>query len=815
MELNISPEEIREEIIDKLQRHFGTDHDTATKKQVYRATCSVIRDVLAELWFENHSEDRAHKDKEVIYLSMEFLPGPSMRNNLFNLKLTESFDVALSQIGFNLEDLEAMEPDAGLGNGGLGRLASCYLDALSSSEMLGHGMSICYEYGIFKQKIIDGQQKEFPDDWLTLGDVWLLNKDDEAQEVYFGGKLEEIWNEKGKLKVVHKDYTTVIALPRDMLISGYDSEVVNSLRLWESTSPITIDMNLFAAGHYLEAMSEQHMAEVISKILYPEDAHREGKLLRMKQQYFFISASMQFLVKRHYSQYSTLDNFADKIAIHINDTHPTMAIPELIRIFVDIYDMDWENAWNLVKKCVSYTNHTIMPEALECWPVELFRETLPRIYSIVLEISRRQSVNLMQSFPSDGALRHQMAIIADGQIRMANLCVESAHTVNGVSALHSNIIKNDIFRGFAQMSPEKFTNVTNGIAYRRWLCEANPDLSSYIEKLIGPAFKKNALGLENLLKYIDDSAVLASLEQIKQKNKERLALFVKESMGISLDASSIFDVQVKRLHEYKRQLLNLLHIIYLYQRIKDNPNVEILPRTFFFAAKSAAGYYMAKEIIRLANSLSAMLEKDPAVKDRIKIIFLENYSVSLAEIIMPAAEVSEQISLAGKEASGTGNMKLMINGAVTIGTLDGANVEIHSQVGDDNIFLFGMTVDQVEALASSGTYSPWNLIHRNEEIAEIMRLLSAKIDGSKFSDIFNSLAMGKNGSADQYYILQDFDSYKLAQSEINKAYSDRARWNKMSLVNIAKAGVFSADRAISEYAKNIWKIEPFTPHSEV
>jgi starch phosphorylase len=485
-----------------------------------------------------------------------------------------------------------------------------------------------------------------------------------------------------------------------------------------------------------------------------------------------------------------------------------MAIPELIRIFVDHYEMDWADAWTLVKKCVSYTNHTIMPEALECWPEELFRETLPRIHSIILEINRRQSINLMQSFPKEGALRNQMAIIADGQIRMANLCVESAHTVNGVSGLHSNIIKSKLFRGFAKMSPEKFTNVTNGIAYRRWLCQANPDLSFYIEKLIGPGFKKNAEELENLLKYVDDSAVLTSLEQIKQKNKERLANYVKESMGISLDLSSIFDVQVKRLHEYKRQLLNLLHIVYLYQRIKENPNVEILPRTFFFAAKSSAGYYMAKEIIRLANSIASMLEKDPAIRDRIKIINEGEYSVSLAEIIMPAAEVSEQISLAGKEASGTGNMKLMVNGAITIGTLDGANVEIHSQVGDENIFLFGMTVDEVEALAASGTYSPWNLIHRNEEIAEIMHLLSAKIDGAKFSDIFNSLAMGKNGGTDQYYVLQDFDAYKLAQSEIDKAYSDRMRWNKMSLVNIAKAGVFSADRAISEYAQNIWKIEP-------
>ncbi|HZK70352.1 MAG TPA: glycogen/starch/alpha-glucan phosphorylase, partial [Clostridia bacterium] len=804
MELNVTSIGIREEIIDKLQRHFGRDHDTATKNQMYRAICYVLRDIMAEMWVINNSEDQHHTNKEVIYLSMEFLPGTSLRNNLFNLKLSETFSEAVSQLGFDISDIESIEPDAGLGNGGLGRLASCYLDAIASLGMSGHGMSICYEYGIFKQKIIDGKQQEMPDDWLTLGDVWLLKKDDEAEEVHFGGKLEEIWKEDGKLKVIHKEYTTVIALPRDMLISGYDSEVVNTLRLWESTSPITIDMKLFAEGNYLKSMEEKHMAEVISKILYPEDAHQEGKILRMKQQYFFISASMQHLVKKHLRQYNTLDNFSDKIAIHINDTHPTMSIPELIRIFVDIYNMDWDKAWDIVKRCVSYTNHTVMPEALECWPLDFFRDTLPRIYSIILEINRRQSINLMQSFPKEESLRNQMAIINNGYIHMANLCVEASHTVNGVSSLHSEIIKKELFPGFAKLTPNKFTNVTNGIAYRRWLCQSNPGLATLIEELIGKDFLKDATKLDMLLKYKDDSAVLFSLEQIKRHNKEELSKYVKNSTGIIVDPSSIFDVQAKRLHEYKRQLLNIFHIIYLYQTIKANPNFEFEPRTFFFAAKASAGYYMAKEIIKLINSVSSMLEKDATVKDRIRVVFLENYSVSLSEKIMPAAEVSEQISLAGKEASGTGNMKLMVNGALTIGTLDGANVEIHNEVGDENIFIFGMSVNEVNDLYASGTYSPWNLMHRNSELAEIMQLLSFGIDGSKYSDLFNSLTTGKNGMADQYFVLKDFDSYKKAQDKVNKTYLDRTLWNHISLINIANSGIFSADRAISDYAENIW-----------
>lgn len=802
------PLQIAEWLRDKLLEYFGREPENATPKQMYKVTCYVLRDMMSELWLANHNMADSHDKKQVYYLSMEFLPGPSLKNNAFNLHLEGMFRQALNTMGHDLDQLLNMEPDAGLGNGGLGRLASCYLDAIASLGMAGHGMSICYEYGIFKQQIKDGEQIELPDEWLTLGDVWLITKEEETEEIHFGGKLEEIWDASGKMKVVHKDYNTVLAVPRDMLISGYDSGVVNTLRLWQAKSPITIDMKLFAQGKYLQSMEEKHMAEVISKILYPEDAHTEGKLLRMKQQYFFISASMKYLVKHHMQKYKTLDQFSDKVAVHINDTHPTMAIPELMRIFMDEYGYEWDQAWEIVRKTVSYTNHTVMPEALEKWPEQLFAATLPRLHSIVLEINRRLSVKLQKNYPNDEALRREMAIICDGQLRMANLCVTASHTVNGVSALHSGIIKNELFSGFAAMCPERFTNVTNGIAYRRWLCQANPALTDLIVRLIGPGFKKDGAELEKLMAYTEDRGVFSRLEQIKRENKEKLASYIKEHNGIVVNPDSIFDVQVKRLHEYKRQLLNLLHIIHLYNRIKSDPNAHIQPRTFLFAAKAAAGYYMAKQIIKLAYHLSEIVNNDPQVCGRITIVFLANYSVSLSELIMPASEVSEQISLAGKEASGTGNMKLMINGAVTLGTEDGANVEIHRAVGDDNIFIFGMKVEDVERVISEGSYSAFRLCQANQDLNEIIQFISAGVNGQHFSDILNALTTGYNGCADPYFVLADFDAYKKAQQAVGDAYRDRDRWNRMSLVNIAKSGIFSADRAVKEYAERIWHIQP-------
>lgn len=807
---HISANTMQERIEQNLLRHYGMELEFARPEEIYKSVCMVVREIASELRQKNSQEVLEKELKEVYYLSMEFLPGPSLRNNLFNLGLEDNMREALNNIGRTLEELYAIEPDAGLGNGGLGRLASCYLDALSTNGMVGHGMSICYEYGIFKQKISnEGKQIEIADDWMNLGESWLLGKEDEIQEVHLGGKLTEVWNDKGEMKLIHSEYTKVLALPRDMLITGYESTTVNKLRLWQSKSPFPIDMELFAQGKYLQAMEQEHMADVISKILYPEDAHTEGKSLRITQQYFFICASMQNITDRHLASYGTLDNLSDKIAIHINDTHPAMAIPELMRILMDVYQFPWEKAWAMVSSCVSYTNHTVMPEALEQWPEDLFAKLLPRIHSIIKEINRRQSIRLAEFLPKEEDTRKATAIISDGKIRMANLCVEASHSVNGVSALHSEIIKTELFNGFYRQIPEKFTNVTNGIAYRRWLCQANPRLANLIEETCGPGFRNDASQLEKLLNFKNDKGVLDELEKIKTKNKLRMAAYIRNYNGISVNPDSLFDVQVKRIHEYKRQLLNLMHIMDLYTMIKEDPYADIQPRTFIFSGKASAGYFLAKQIIKLAYNLSVMINSDPAVNERIRIVFLENYSVSLSEIIMPAAEISEQISLAGKEASGTGNMKLMINGAITLGTLDGANVEIREAVGDDNIFLFGMKVDEVEDLRKSGTYNPWSYCRDHQDIGRVIALISEKINGQSFMEIMNYLTTGGfNSPGDPYFILADYQSYKTAQTEVAAAYRDRNRWNAMSLTNIAKAGVFSADRSVKEYASKIWNIKP-------
>ena len=801
-----SKSEFKRRIENKLLRNFGRDTAAASEEQFYIASCIVVRDIMSEIWMKHHDEDSGTREKQVYYLSMEFLPGSSLKNNVFNLGIQKELAEALSDFGHDLNNIYDMDPDAGLGNGGLGRLASCYLDAAATQGYLVHGMSICYEYGIFKQKIVDGEQTEQPDHWLERGDSWLITKKEETEEIHFGGKLEEVWDENGRMRLRHKGYTTVLAVPRDMLISGYGGNVVNTLRLWQSKSPISIDMELFAKGKYLQAMEEKHRAEIISKILYPEDAHREGKELRIKQQYFFISATIQSLLKKHIKKYDSLDKFADKNAIHINDTHPAMAIPELMRVLMDCYGYTWEDAWKITVDTISYTNHTVMPEALEKWPTDLFKEILPRLYSIINEISRRFNIDLFRNYPDNEALRESMIIVSNGTIRMANMCLVAANTVNGVSSLHSDIIRDDLFRGFSAIMPAKFTNVTNGIAYRRWLCQANPLLTDFITELIGDKFKRDAAELERLSAFADDTSVLETLDRIKRSNKERLANYIYKKNGIVTDLSSVFDVQVKRLHEYKRQLLNIFHIIYLYNQIKKNPSIDIQPRTFIFGAKAAAGYAMAKRIISLACNLSEMLERDNDVRGRIKVVFLENYSVSLSEIIMPAAEISEQISLAGKEASGTGNMKLMINGAVTLGTEDGANVEIHRAVGDDNIFIFGMNADEAKSLRNLGQYNPWTYFS-NPDISEIMTLFNSGINGVKFGEIANSIT-NNTTFADQYFVLADFDSYRNAHEKAANAYQDKNKWNRMSLMNISKAGIFSADRAVSEYAENIWHINP-------
>ena len=731
-------------------------------------------------------------------MSMEFLVGRTLRNNLFNLGLESEAKDYLKENNFSLNEIYNMEPDPGLGNGGLGRLAACYLDALTSNEYPVTGFSILYEYGIFKQVITNGWQQEFPDQWLDLGKYGLVYRHDEEVEVRFYGELEQVMTDTG-LKVIHKNYTSIQAEPYDLLISGYDASAVNTLRLWEAKAKTGFNMKLFERGEYTKSSEAEAIASSISKLLYPADVTNEGKELRIKQQYFFISASLQQLVKNHYHEFGTLENFSEHVALHINDTHPAMGVAELMRLLVDEYGYDWDKAWKITTKTFAYTNHTIMAEALEKWAVSLFQPILPRIYSIIEEINRRFCLWVIEQ-GKEYTLR-DTAIIYDDMIKMANLSIVGSHYVNGVSKLHSDILVRDTFKAFNELYPGKFGNVTNGIAHRRWLGQANPELASYLEQLIGNDFIKDLSGISKLNAYKDDENVLEALREIKLKKKEQLADYIRETLAISVNPHSIFDVQVKRLHEYKRQLLNALHIVYLYHEIKYS-GLRPTPRTFIFAAKASSGYQMAKNIIKFIHSISQMVESDELVREYIKVVFIPDYKVTLAEIILPAADVSEQISQAGKEASGTGNMKLMLNGAVTLGTMDGANVEIYEAVGEDNIVIFGLETEEVEALYAQG-YKPWEYYNRSPKIKTVLDFIrTMTVGGMNFNFIVDYLL-----TQDHYMCLADFDSYVEAQERIEKAYNDSNKWMKMSLANIANAGIFSADRSVEEYAKDIWHIK--------
>ncbi len=794
---------IKELIAEKLDKYFATPPKGATPVQMYKAVALVLRDMLLLQKQRFNREAYKQGSKRVYYLCMEFLLGRSLKNNLYNLDLTKQFSDAVKSFGVELNDLYELEADAGLGNGGLGRLAACFFDALAANNYPAMGFSIRYEYGLFKQKIVENTQVELPDIWLDTGEVWMMPRSDKSFTVKLGGHIVEDWSD-GTLKIRHEGASLVEALPYDVMISGHGGKGVSVLRLWRASAPASFDMKSFTQGDYFAAMRGDNEAELISKVLYPSDDHFEGKQLRLSQQYFLVSASLQSIIKDHLKRNPSLDNLAEKAAIHINDTHPALAVPELMRLLMDEYGFAWEKAWNITVNTIAYTNHTVMSEALEKWSEDLVRMRLPRIYSILKEIDARFYGEHRDCTPEQLS---RMFIIGNGQVRMANLAVIGSHSINGVSALHSDIIKESVFKDFYAILPERFTNVTNGIAHRRWLNQANPRLASLISSLIGDSYVSDADKLEELLKYSDDDSVLRKLEEIKRANKAEFSDYVKKTAGFSLNPDSRFDSQIKRLHEYKRQLLNVLKIIDKYLSVLDNPDISVTPETFIFGAKAAGGYYHAKRIISLINCLSKEIQRNPKVKSKVDVLFLENYNVTKAERLIPASEVSEQISLAGKEASGTSNMKFMLNGVITLGTVDGANVEIAQRVGEDNIFTFGLKADEVEKVWQAG-YNASHLYSSDAQIRRVVDALRTGFDGQSFSDIADYLTLGTNYVADPYMVLGDFKDYLRAASDLDKAYADRKKWNRMALVNIARSGVFSADRSIKEYCDNIWHLKP-------
>ena len=791
---------MKQALTDKLRLGFGVTPEEADDAQVMRAAALVLRDVMTERGVESRMATRREEKRKVHYLSMEFLLGRSLEKNAYNLGVSGVLREAIGELGFRAADIFEVEPDAGLGNGGLGRLAACYLDSMTTLDIPAAGYSICYELGIFRQRIVDGQQVELPDNWKDIGGAWLMPKPQETEEVSFGGTVRKFWD-NGRLHIVPEGATKVLAIPCDMEITGYGTEHVNTLRLWDAKSPTPVDMSLFSQGEYLRASEQEAMAETIAKILYPEDNHVEGKSLRLKQQYFFVSATVQSIVRKHIEVYGTAANFHEKNVIQINDTHPALVIPELMRILMDDAGFDWDTAWSITKNSVAYTNHTVLAEALERWPQQLMQTLLPRVWEIIAEIAHRYQKQV-EDFYHDPVKTAELAIVWDGQVRMANLCIAGGMAVNGVSALHSDILRRDVFRWQCEMEPQKFQNVTNGIDHRRWLGQINPRLDGLISDLCGGrGYLLHPEELKKLDAFAADGAVLARLDEIKRANKADFAAYVKRTQGVTLNTDAIFDVQVKRLHEYKRQLLNALHIIYLYQKLQDDPNTELPPQTFLFGAKAAPGYAVAKRIIHLINSLANQINADPLCKGRLQVVFLENYRVSLAEHLMPASEVSQQISTAGKEASGTGNMKFMMNGALTVGTLDGANVEMHEVLGDENMFLFGLHADEVARLKAQG-YAPQRLYARDGALRRVIDQLKAGFsDGVSYEDLAQSLLL-----RDEYLLLQDFASYCAAEQRMAETYADREAWNRMSLHNIARSGIFAADRAVAQYADHIWHI---------
>lgn len=801
----ITEKEVKEYIKGKLARYFGVMPSEASKEQLYKAVVMSVRDILLEKRQQFHKKIKAKRAKRVYYLCMEFLLGRSLKNSIYNLSAVEVFEKAVSSYGYKLEDLYELEPDAGLGNGGLGRLAACFLDALATGNYPAMGYSLRYEYGLFKQKIVDGWQTELPDVWLPGGEAWLTQRTDKKFVVRFNGRVEERWTKNG-LETNYVDCNEIEAVAYDMMVSGKDSEAVSVLRLWKAKPVHDFNMKLFSQGDYYQAMSADNDADLLTKVLYPADNHSEGKQLRLKQQYFLCSASIQNIVDDHKHRYGDLRDLPKLAAIHLNDTHPAMAIPELMRILIDEYYYTWEEAWAITTSTCAYTNHTVLAEALETWAEDLIERTVPRIYAIIKEINRRFCEALWNRFPGEWAKISRMSIIESGRIKMANLSVYGGHSVNGVAALHSEIIKKSVFKDFYDFSPEKFTNVTNGIAYRRWLCQSNPELTQLLTDCIGDGFVHNSLLLADFKKFENDQSVLKRLNEIKAIKKQQFAEYAFKKQNAVINPETLFDTQAKRLHEYKRQLLNVLNIIDSYLDLQDNPDIEFQPKTYIFGAKAAPGYYMAKQIIQLINFLAEDIKKLPKINEKLNIVYMEDYNVTMSEMLMPASEVSEQISLAGKEASGTGNMKFMINGALTIGTLDGANVEIAQAVGNENIFIFGLKSNEVDDIWRSG-YCSSKYYNESPRLRRIIEALIIGFNGHSFADIANYLLTG-SPIADPYMCMADFTAYSSTQHRISELYSsDKLAWSKMSLNNIAASGIFAADRSIGEYAQNIWNLK--------
>ena len=807
----ISKEEFKKSIIENVKNQYRRTIDEATPQQIFQAVSYAIKDVIIDDWIATQKQFDETGAKKVYYLSMEFLMGRALGNNIINLGAKKAVKEALEELGFDLNAIEDQEPDPALGNGGLGRLAACFLDSLATLGYLAYGCGIRYHYGMFKQKIKDGYQVEVPDEWLKNGYPFELRRPEYATEVKFGGYVKTEWDGE-RNHFVQEGYQSVLAVPYDMPIVGYGNNVVNTLRIWDAQPIDTFSLSAFDKGDYQKAVEQENLAKNLVEVLYPNDNHYAGKELRLKQQYFFISASLQVALKKFKETNDDIHKLPEKIVFQMNDTHPTVAVAELMRLLLDQEGLNWDEAWGITTKCCAYTNHTIMAEALEKWPIELFSRLLPRVYQIVEEINRRFLIEVQNKYPNNYEKVKKMAIIFDGQVKMAHLAIVAGYSVNGVAKLHTEILKNQELKDFYEMMPEKFNNKTNGITQRRFLLHGNPLLADWITEQIGDEWITDLPHLAKLKVYVDDPKFQQEFMNIKYQNKLRLAKYIKEHNGIDVDPRSIFDVQVKRLHEYKRQLLNILHVMYLYNQLKDNPNMDMVPRTFIFGAKAAAGYQIAKKTIKLINSVADVINNDKSINGKLKVVFIEDYRVSNAELIFAAADVSEQISTASKEASGTGNMKFMLNGALTLGTMDGANVEIVEEVGKENAFIFGLSADEVINYENNGGYNPEEIFNTDQDIRRVlMQLINGYYspqDPELFRDIYNSLLNTKNSAkADTYFILKDFRSYAEAQKRVEAAYRDENWWARAAMLNTASAGKFSSDRTIEEYVRDIWHLE--------